>query len=72
METQPKTCRISEVPGKSERGVGRDTASPVHDVVDSTWGNVQIIAKLILADAQRFEKLFIENKKATKPFANFR
>jgi hypothetical protein len=61
LEPQPETGRISEVPGESECGVGRDTASPVHDFVDSTWGNAQIIAKLILADAQRFEKLFIEN-----------
>ncbi len=59
LETQPETGRISEIPGESERRVCRDTASPVHDFVDSSRGDAQIIAKLILADAQRLEKLLI-------------
>ena len=61
LETQPETGRISEVPGESERGVGRDAAPPVHDFIDSTRGDAQIIAKLILADSQRLQKFLIED-----------
>jgi hypothetical protein len=61
LKAQPETGRISEVPGEPERRIGSDTAPPVYDFVDSSRGNAQIIAKLILADAQRLEKLLIEN-----------
>ena len=46
LQTQPETGRISKVPGESESRVCRDAAPPVHDFVDSTWGDTQIIAKL--------------------------
>lgn len=59
LEPQPETGRSSEVSGESECRIGRDTASRVHDLVDSSRGNAQILAKLILADAQRLEKFLM-------------
>ena len=51
LETQPETRRISEVPCESQRRVGRDTSPPVDDLVDSTWGDAEIITKFVLTDA---------------------
>jgi hypothetical protein len=60
LKVKPETLRHAEVEGESESGVGRNSSLPMHDFIDATWRDRDVLGKPILAYPHRLEEFLEE------------
>ena len=61
LEAKPEAGGITKEACQPKGGVGGDAASAMHDLVDPAWRDVQLLAQLVLTEAERPHELFLQN-----------
>jgi len=61
LQVQPELSGSAKVPAEAKRRVGRDGACAVHDLVDTTCWNTDVLGQAILRDLHGRKKLFVQH-----------
>ena len=61
LKIQPELLSRPEVAAEPQRGVGRDGSRSMHDLVDTSWRDADVLGQAILGQTERFQEILQED-----------